>query len=208
MKIYVYCRFDMFIGYIRQNENKTEQMYQYQLIQSFAKELGIKLDCIYSDYAFANIKEIIFPGAEGVIIYNISALGAGLAEIKDNLLFCRKHKLQIHSVEDGYHFDENNLTADFFKGVDVAINVRSNLISQNVKKVLKQRKDEGIKLGRPTGALGKKRLEGKEIEIRRLLAQKVSKTEIARRFKVTRNTVFNFVKRNGLEQNSNNEINE
>ena len=190
----------MFIGYIQNNEDKAEQMRQYQAVQAFAKEQELKLDCVYSDYAFANIKEMILPETEGIVIFNISALGDGLAQIKENLLFCREHKLQIYSIEDGYHFNETNLTDDFFNGIDIAIDVRSNLISQNVKKVLKKRKNEGVKLGRPLGALIKKRLEGKEEEIRKLLAQKVTKAEIARRFNVTRNTVFRFVKRNGLEE--------
>lgn len=190
----------MFIGYIQNNEDKTEQIRQCQEVQSFAKEQGLKLDCVYSDYSFADIKEVILSDCVGIVIFNISALGDGLAQIKENLLFCREHKLQIYSIEDGYRFNENNLTDDFFKGIDIAIDVRSNLISQNVKKVLKKRKNEGVKLGRPLGALIKKRLEGKEEEIRKLLAQKVTKAEIARRFNVTRNTVFRFVKRNGLEE--------
>lgn len=189
----------MFIGYIQNNEDKTEQISQYKVVQSFAKERGLKIDCICSDYTFADIKEMILPETEGIVIFNISALGDGLTQIKENLLFCREHKLQIYSIEDGYRFNNNNLSDDFFKGIDIAIDVRSNLISQNVKKVLKKRKNEGVKLGRPLGALIKKRLEGKEEEIRKLLAQKITKSEIARRFNVTRNTVFRFVKRNGLE---------
>ncbi len=165
----------MFIGYIQNNEDKAEQTRQYQAVQAFAKEQELKLDCVYSDYAFANIKEMILPETEGIVIFNISALGDGLAQIKENL-------------------------DDFFKGIDIAIDVRSNLISQNVKKVLKKRKNEGVKLGRPLGALIKKRLDGKEEEIRKLLAQNVTKAEIARRFNVTRNTVFRFVKRNNLEE--------
>ena len=39
-----------------------------------------------------------------------------------------------------------------------------------------------------------------KLRIYKLLAQKVTKAEIARRFNVTRNTVFRFVKRNGLEE--------
>ena len=190
----------MFVGYIQNNEDKAEQIRQYQAVQSFAKEQELKLDCICADFTFADIKEMILPQTEGIVIFNISSLGDGLAQIKENLLFCREHKLQIYSIEDGYRFNENNLTDDFFKGIDIAIDVRSNLISQNVKKVLKKRKNEGIKLGRPVGALIKKRLEGKEEEIRKLLAQKVTKAEIARRFNVTRNTVFRFVKRNALEE--------
>ena len=190
----------MFVGYIQNNEDKAEKACQYQAVQAFAKEQGLKLDCVYSDYSFADIKEVILSDCVGIVIFNISALGDGLAQIKENLLFCRDHKLQIYSIEDDYHFNENNLTDDFFKGIDIAIDVRSNLISQNVKKVLKKRKSEGVKLGRPLGALIKKRLEGKEEEIRKLLAKKVTKAEIARRFNVTRNTVFRFVKRNGLEE--------
>ena len=190
----------MFVGYIQNNEDKAEKACQYQAVQAFAKEQGLKLDCVYSDYSFADIKEVILSDCVGIVIFNISALGDGLTQIKENLLFCCDHKLQIYSIEDDYHFNENNLTIDFFKGIDIAIDVRSNLISQNVKKVLKKRKSEGVKLGRPVGALIKKRLAGKEEEIRKLLAQKVTKAEIARRFNVTRNTVFRFVKRNGLEE--------
>ena len=190
----------MFIGYIQHNEDKAEQTRQYKAMQDFAKNQGIKLDCIYSDHSFADIKEIILPNCEGVIVCNISSLGAGLAQIKNSLLFCNERNLQIFSVEDGYHFDETNLTQDFFKGVDIAIDIRSNLISQSTKKVLKQRKSKGVKLGRPYGAIIKKRLDGREDEIRELLAQKVSKSEIARRFNVTRVTVFNFIKRNSLEE--------
>ena len=199
MVIFEDCRFAMFIGYIQNNEDKAEQAHQYQQIQSFAKDNNLKLECIYTDYAFADIKAIIMSDCEGIIICNISALGDGLSQIKDNLLFCQQLHIRVYSIEDGYHFDESNLTEDFFKGVDIAIEIRSNLISQNTKKVLKQRKNEGVKLGRPFGAVVKKRLDGKEDEIRKLLSQKVSKAEIARRFNVTRITVFNFIKRNGLE---------
>ena len=202
MVIFEDCRFAMFIGYIQNNEDKAEQAHQYQQIQSFAKDNNLKLECIYTDYAFADIKAIIMSDCEGIIICNISALGDGLSQIKDNLLFCQQLHIRVYSIEDGYHFDESNLTEDFFKGVDIAIEIRSTLISQNTKKVLKQRKNEGVKLGRPFGAVVKKRLDGKEDEIRKLLSQKVSKAEIARRFNVTRITVFNFIKRNGLEENS------
>lgn len=189
----------MFIGYIQNNEDKVEQTRQYQEIQSFAKEHGFKLDYICADYAFADIKEMIHSTHQGVIIYNILSLGNGLGQIKDNLLFCREHKLQVYSVENNYRFNSSNMTDDFFNGIDIAMDVRSSLVSQNVKKILKKRKNEGGKLGRPVGDIIKRRLSGKEAEIRTLLSNHVSKAEIARRFNVTRNTVFRFVKKNGLE---------
>ena len=199
MVIFEYRGLDMQIGYIQNNVSKTEQIRQHQILLSYAKGKGLHLECVYVDVSFANIQETILPDCEGILIYNISSLGESLAEIKDNLYFCKQHKLSVQSVDDGYNFKVQNLTDEFFRGIDFAIEVRSRLISKNTKKVLQQKKKEGVKLGRPFGAIVKKRLEGKEEEIRQLLLQKVTKAEIARRFGVSRITVFNFVKRNGLE---------
>ena len=199
MVIFEYRGLDMQIGYIQNNASKTEQIRQHQALLSYAKDNGVRLECVYVDVSFANIQETILPSCDGIIVYNISSLGESLAEIKENLLFCKRHNLSVQSIEEGYDFKVQNLTDDFFIGVEVAIEVRSRLISKNTKKVLQQKKEEGMKLGRPFGAIVKKRLEGKEEEIRQLLLQKVTKAEIARRFGVSRITVFNFVKRNGLE---------
>ena len=199
MVIFEYRGLDMQIGYIQNNVSKTEQIRQHQILLSYAKGKGLHLECVYVDVSFANIQETILPDCEGILIYNISSLGESLAEIKDNLYFCKQHNLSVQSVDDGYNFKVQNLTDEFFRGIDFAIEVRSRLISKNTKKILQQKKNEGVKLGRPFGAIVKKRLEGKEEEIRQLLLQKVTKAEIARRFGVSRITVFNFVKRNGLE---------
>ena len=190
----------MFIGYIQHNNDKTEQASQHQLLQSFAKEQGVELDCVYCDYDFALLKGTFIPACKGVIICNIRALGKNLSEIKENLRYCQEKKLDVWSIEDGYRFSQQNLTEDFFRGIDVAINVRSNLISQNVRNVLKQRKNDGHKLGRPSGTTIKKRLAGKENEICRLLSNNISKAEIARRLNVSRLTVYNFIKQNKLER--------
>ncbi len=189
----------MFIGYIKNSEDKAEQLREHKEIQDFAQKAGLDLSCVYSDSSFANIKEVILPTCQGLIICSISSLGASLSEIKENLFFCRQKDFDIFSIEDGYKLNSEILTPDFFKGIDLAINIRSDLISQNTKKILQRRKNEGVKLGRPLGSRVKERLEGKETEIRRLLSQKVSKAEIARRFNVTRVTVFNFIKKRGLE---------
>ncbi len=197
--IFEYCRLAMHIGYIQNNTNKTEQIREHQALLSYAKEKGLDLACVYVDTVFTNIQAAVLLSGEGVLVYNISSLGESLAEIKKGLYFCKQHNLSIQSIEDGYHFCSQNLTDDFFMGFATAIDIRSRLISKNTKKVLQQRKNEGIKLGRPYGAAVRKRLAGKEEEIRRLLSQKVAKAEIARRFGVSRVTVLNFVKNKGLE---------
>lgn len=187
----------MFIGYIQNNKDKTICKEHRNNLLSFTREREFDFDCVYSD-SFADIRESIAPGYEGIIVYNIGSLGSSLKDIEESLHFCWQNGLEVFSIAENYQFNRQNLTDDFFKGIDFAIEVRSRLLSQNTKKVLRQKKNEGMKLGRPFGAIIKKKLEGKEEEIRQLLLQKVTKVEIARRFGVSRITVFNFIKRNGL----------
>lgn len=162
----------MYIGYIQNNVNKTEQIHQPQILLSYAKDKSFCLECVYVDASFANIQDAILPNCMGILVYNISNLGESLAEIKDSLWFCKQHNLSVQSIDNGYDFKVQNLTNDFFYGIDVAIDVHNRLISKNTKKILQQKKNEGVKLGRPLGTIVKKRLEGKEDEIRQLLSQK------------------------------------
>ena len=147
--IFEYSGLDMQIGYIQNNASKTEQVRQHQALLSYAKDNGVCLECVYVDVSFSNIQDTILPSCDGILVYNISSLGESLAEIKENLWFCKQHNLSVQSIEEGYDFKVQNLTDDFFKGVEVAIEVRSRLISKNTKKVLQQKKDEVMKLGRP-----------------------------------------------------------
>ena len=57
----------------------------------------------------------------------------------------------------------------------------------------------GKKLGRPKGALGVSRLDGKEHEIRQFLELGVSKTAIAKITGVSRSTLYNFMATRGLK---------
>ena len=58
-----------------------------------------------------------------------------------------------------------------------------------------RKKAEGVVLGRPKGRKSSKvKLSGKEDYIRELLKQEVSISEIARIYKVNRNTVSKFIK--------------
>jgi len=53
-------------------------------------------------------------------------------------------------------------------------------------------------LGRPRGALGKSKLDGKKEEIKTLLALRVSKASIAKITGVDRATLYHFMRSRGL----------
>src|SRR5215471_6997621 len=62
-----------------------------------------------------------------------------------------------------------------------------------------QAKAKGARLGRPKGALGKSKLDGKEAEITLLLQKKVSKASLARIVEVSPMTLEHFIRTRKLQ---------
>ena len=77
--------------------------------------------------------------------------------------------------------------------------IERDLLSERTKMGLANAKAKGKKLGRPVGRLGKHKLDGKEKEIRELLGYRVSKAAIARKFRVSRTCLVDFVKKRGIQ---------
>ena len=188
----------MFIGYIQNNHDKTDYALQYQKLHSFAKEQNFVLGCIHADTNFKNIKDLIQPDCDGIIINKISNIGSYLQDIKDNLQFCQEKNLKLFSIDDGYRFDNSNLTEDFFNGMNIAINIRSNLISQSSQRALSQRKKEGKKLGRPLSLKVKLNLENNSAKILQMLNAGIPKSEIAKKLNINRASIYAFAKRHGI----------
>ena len=68
-----------------------------------------------------------------------------------------------------------------------------DLISERTKEGLAAAKAKGKLLGRPKGALGTSRLDGKEQDIRALLGKDVSKASIAKILDVSRAALYHFI---------------
>ena len=71
--------------------------------------------------------------------------------------------------------------------------VERDLISERTKEGLAAPKAKGKRLGRPKGALGKSKLDGKEEDIRMLLGKEVSKASIAKILDVSRSALYHFI---------------
>ena len=70
---------------------------------------------------------------------------------------------------------------------------RSRLPAERTKEGLTAAKAKGKLLGRPKGALGTSRLDGKEQDIRALLGKDVSKASIAKILDVSRSALYHFI---------------
>ena len=77
--------------------------------------------------------------------------------------------------------------------------VERNLIAERTKEGLAAAKAKGKRLGRPKGAWGKSKLDGKEQEIMLLLQKHVSKASIARIVEVSPMTLDHFIRTRKLQ---------
>jgi len=132
-----------------------------------------------------------------LICSELSRLGRNLLMIMGILNECMNRDVHVWTIKDNYRLgsDINSKILAFAFGLSAEI--ERNLISQRTKESLARKRAEGVILGRPKGSKSKvKKLTGKEVEIKKFLDKKVSKSAIARILGVHRLTVAEFVKNN------------
>ena len=118
------------------------------------------------------------------IVDRLMRKGVRLVAIKESIRFEGKHNLQTKAMIALF-----GLFAE----------VERDLIAERTKERLAAAKAKGKQLGRPKGALGKSKLDGKEEEIQQLLQKKVSKASIARIVDVSPMTLDHFIRTRQLQ---------
>ncbi|MDH6303461.1 DNA invertase Pin-like site-specific DNA recombinase [Parabacteroides sp. PF5-5] len=134
-----------------------------------------------------------------LICSELSRLGRNMLMIMSILNHCMNNEVQVWTIKDNYRLgnDINSKVLAFAFGLSAEI--ERQLISQRTKDALARKRAEGVVLGRPKGKKStKKKLTGKEGEIKHLLEGNVSYSAMAKLFNVSRLTVSNFVKENNL----------
>ena len=107
-----------------------------------------------------------------------------------------KRKIRFVAIKEAIRFEGKQ---DMQTKVMIALfglfaEVERDLISQRTKEGLAAARAKGRLLGRPKGALGKSKLDGKEEEIRMLLEKTVSKASIAKIVGVSRTALHHFIR--------------
>ena len=145
------------------------------------RELGTLLDKIQKD--------------DLIICSELSRLGRSLFMIMEILNQCMNKECRVWTIKDGYRLGDDIQSKVLAFAFGLSAEIERNLISQRTKEALARKKAEGVILGRPKGRKSSKvKLSGKEMYIKELRSQGVSISEIARIYKVNRNTVSKFIK--------------
>ena len=125
-----------------------------------------------------------------IICSELSRLGRNLLMIMSILNFCARRDIRIHSIKDNFELSDSINSKIIAFAFGLAAEIERNLISQRTREALAAKKSAGIRLGRPCGMTPKVcRVMDNLDAIRVLMDKGVSKTRIAKRYGVHRNTI-------------------
>jgi len=131
-----------------------------------------------------------------LIVSELSRLGRSLSYIILLIDELVKRHIQLIAIKenlivDGKQSMQNKITTTLF---GLFAEIERDLISERTKHGLAVARSRGKLLGRPAGSLSTSKLDGKEIEIKKLLNQKIPKASIAKIVDVSRTTLLHFIK--------------
>ena len=198
----------MIYGYIRVSSDKqTVENQRFEILQ-FAETNELNIDgwieetisgtTQYDKRELGKLLDIIEKD-DMIICSELSRLGRSLFMIMEILNQCMNKECRVWTIKDGYRLGDDIQSKVLAFAFGLSAEIERNLISQRTKEALARKKAEGVILGRPKGRKSSHvKLSGKEAVISELLLQGVPKVQIARIFKVNRNTVNKFIADNSL----------
>jgi DNA invertase Pin-like site-specific DNA recombinase len=135
-----------------------------------------------------------------LLVSELSRLGRSLGQIIQIVDQLIKNQIRFRAIKENIWLDGQQ---DMQSKVMVTLfglfaEIERDLISERTREGLIAAKAKGKMLGRPKGAFGQSKLDGKEAEIRGLLGKKVSKTSIAKILEVSRTTLQHFINSRNL----------
>ena len=198
----------MIYGYVRVSSDKqTVENQRFEIVQ-FAKANKISIDGWIEEtisgtmqYDKRELRKLLGKVNKGdmILCSELSRLGRSLFMIMEILNQCMQRECIVWTIKDGYRLGDDIQSKVLAFAFGLSAEIERNLISQRTREALARKKAEGIVLGRPKGRKSKKvKLSGKEAVIEELLKQGVSRVQIAKIYKVNRNTVSKFIKDNNM----------
>ena len=133
-----------------------------------------------------------------IIASELSRLGRNLLQIMSILHHCMDIGAKIWTIKDNYRLGADITSKVLAFAFGLSAEIERNLISQRTKEALARVKAEGKMIGRPKGSANLSKLEGREKYILQRLTDGRSKSEIARRLHVHRDTLNSFITHKGI----------
>ena len=201
----------MIYGYIRVSSDKQTVDNQRFEISNFCQYQNLSIDDWIEEtisgtknYTKRQLGRLLKKvGKDDIIICSeLSRLGRNLFMIMEILNICMAKECRVWTIKDNYRLGDDIQSKVLAFAFGLSAEIERNLISQRTKEALARKKVEGIVLGRRKGSKNKKhKLDNKEMLIKKSLERGISKTDLAHKLKVSRNTLYLFLQRTNLSVN-------
>ncbi len=201
---YFYINSKMVYAYIRVSTDKQTTENQRFEISKFAATRNLTIskwvdETISSrkdlkERSFGTLLKKLKPH-DTLIISEISRMGRNLMQIMGILNQCMEKQVTVYAIKEGYELGDNINSKVLAFAFGLSAEIERTLISQRIKEALARKKSEGIKLGRPVGSKKKQPILEQHREfIKQQIELGSKQVEIARKLKVHRHTVKNWLK--------------
>lgn len=200
----------MIYGYIRVSSDKQTTDNQKFEINQYAAKNSLVIDG-YIEETISGTKtpdkrklgkllDIVQSG-DTIICSEISRLGRSLYMIMDILALCMNKGVTIITIKDNFVLRDDIQSKVLAFAFGLSAEIERSLLSTRTREALALRKAQGIKLGRPKGALGHNtKLTPHEAVIRTLIEQDNTYAEVARLFHVDLSTLKRFCDSRGIKR--------
>jgi DNA invertase Pin-like site-specific DNA recombinase len=193
------------IAYLRVSPDTQDTNNQRVAILEFARTEHMAIDEFVEMYSSSrgstkarHIDALLshLESGDALIVSELSRLGRSVGEIITTVDTLVKQQIDVFALKEGLRLiGEQDLQSRIMVTLfGLFAEIERELLSLRTKEGLAAARAAGKRLGRPKGARGKSRLDGKEQEIRNLLGLHVSKASIARIMGVDRATLYHFMR--------------
>jgi DNA invertase Pin-like site-specific DNA recombinase len=199
-------------GYIHTTSSRYDLDYQYWGLLAFASNnsLGKVTFCHEADPSQIHGEKQVLSGmaanlqrGDVVIVTEFFRIGNSMSEILEVLSKFAVRGIRVYVTSCGFRLDDNFQAQAVAAAVALVNQVEKDLRSdRRSPAVTEQKASEGKTLGRPAGVLGRSKLDGREDDIKSLLADGVSLSAIAKALGISRPSLTDYIKSRGLSSQS------
>ena len=190
--VQIYSALDSF-AYLRVSTRSQDLANQKLAILEFSQKRRFPIDQ-FIESLISSRQSPLEPG-DRLLVSELSRLGRSLSQVIQIVETLVRRKIRFIAIKEAIEFDgkQDPRTKVMIALFGLFAEVERDLISERTKEGLAAAKAKGKLLGRPKGALGTSRLDGKEQDIPALLGKDVSKASIAKILDVSRSALYHFI---------------
>jgi len=192
-----------YFAYVRISTTGQDQKAQELGIKKYFEIAGINQvtwvkDTISGSISWESrgLKNVLDQAESGdfIVVSELSRIGRSTADVLTFLRIACEKGLSIYAIKNNIMLDNSIQSTIFATVMALAAEIERDFIRSRTKEGMEKAKLNGVKIGRPKGSTGVKKLDKVGDQVAQLHAAGVAKTAIAKVCNVSRGTVDRYLK--------------